>query len=741
MKKNNQKPRLKIIRHRPYLGGLNIASRHEVLWPCHAFEVSIPIEKQDLLNIFELTVLKLSLIVSSDTATLAQLTCLDTDLVSFVQQRLYQLDLLTERFVPTQHAKDLLEQWDEAPPKYETATVYYDLLAGRLLPIATTKPFKTEHITRHLDKTDTVVFTWGKKGKQKSVKAQYLAPRSTYFHKAVMPEEVVNAIKAFKVLNQRFSVLGGRLPALPDFILSANAITIADKPALVHLCCEVVMQKGSDELLVSDAFGYGCYSGFKQSLDAMNDDWLLEVKEKALRKTYDLDQQNKIQAIPGGFNQHINACPQIAGQIKRANEHYLTFKSLDVGTAYKQKQATDAIEKTLKALYEVIEWTLRQVVFDNPADQWIGIFSAQSVDENQALLGGFAQKLGFKVTEYTLKRMQVSEAKFRAYKEGTAEIQSLLALSLARAQQDSLHPVNRLAETDPSCLGFIFELKRWRDAVAHGELLDQDKIMQVTDYQCGNCDYEERAKARPDVCPHCNGKTFKVKTTEFDDYKQRVWTFVQTLYPHFKCTDERSETVRSDSRADNIEQQILKANIELERRFGMNEIKLMSSRLVDQLRKGEMQLSQQIDAIGALASALEIALIETIGKGNRTHADGRTVKSTALDNLKAAGFTLTDGELPKRLSTVGNKKITKAATGISTSLGANMLVFACRATAEQLALWARKLPDLILNIDTLLKLRGHSNEQLIDPLTDSDLKVLKNQLYHFIKLLMDTQNG
>ena len=62
--------RPKVISFRTALDGLNIAARQSVLWPCHAFNISIPQKKKSGLNVFEETVLKITEIESGDTEKL-----------------------------------------------------------------------------------------------------------------------------------------------------------------------------------------------------------------------------------------------------------------------------------------------------------------------------------------------------------------------------------------------------------------------------------------------------------------------------------------------------------------------------------------------------------------------------------------------------------------------------------------------------------------------------------------------
>ena len=48
--------RSKVISFRQSLAGIEIASQQGILWPCHAFKVSIPTRRKKALDIFEETI-------------------------------------------------------------------------------------------------------------------------------------------------------------------------------------------------------------------------------------------------------------------------------------------------------------------------------------------------------------------------------------------------------------------------------------------------------------------------------------------------------------------------------------------------------------------------------------------------------------------------------------------------------------------------------------------------------------
>ena len=109
--------RPKVVSFHTALDGLNIAARQHVLWPCHAFNISIPQKKKTGLNVFEEVILKITEIESGDTEKIALLSCLEKELVVFIQNRLKQLGLLDNRYELSECGQELLNEagWICAP--------------------------------------------------------------------------------------------------------------------------------------------------------------------------------------------------------------------------------------------------------------------------------------------------------------------------------------------------------------------------------------------------------------------------------------------------------------------------------------------------------------------------------------------------------------------------------------------------------------------------------------------------
>ena len=148
-KSENSRP--KIVSFNESLSGLDAIAFGNILWPCYAFDVTVPQKKKDLLNIFEKTILKVTEIETNDTTKIADIVCLDKDLVSFIQNRLHHLKLLDERYRLSKNGKDLMDDmWSkpESGIEYVSATIFVNALSGEIMPyISTNKPIYKEIVS------------------------------------------------------------------------------------------------------------------------------------------------------------------------------------------------------------------------------------------------------------------------------------------------------------------------------------------------------------------------------------------------------------------------------------------------------------------------------------------------------------------------------------------------------------------------------------------------------------------
>jgi hypothetical protein len=705
----NYPPR--IISFRTNLQGVAIAGQQHILWPCHAFKISVPTRRQNSLNIFEETVLRLCSTEKGDPANLANLTCLDVDIIKFIQARLVQLDLLTERFELTEKAVQLIDQRQKGDESFQAATAYLDLVGGNLLPVVSSKPH------RYLDPTekgrDYVQFSFGTVGQTRSITARKLLPDPAFLGEIPTSKEVYRTIKSFKRLQNRFYLLTGNAVDFAPIDLGSEAITIHEEGELVFLHCKAIVQQGNPDYLVSDPFGYGFSSSFKDTLsqrassDQHLNTWLIKLKERGvIDQLADPTARQHASELPQGFSKSLLQYPEIKYRVTNAERKYWELTALNAVTTSQAAERDSLVQDCYKILYDALEWTLRQVLFENRVDDWEQVFTCQSYQENNQLLQQMATRIGL-VVPGNASILQVSQGKFRALASGMVEMQPLLALVIAGAIQDNQHPMHRLAASNRNSLAFIVELKGLRDASTHGAA-----VTRLSD------------------------------NTEVEYYREGTYQIIKSLYPLLRSFGSGVNDMPAPD-LDSIDQARLKARIRLDSYFGVSLVQMMPQALVSELSRIELWDETGLELAGyvnSLASALQNALFAAASEFRGRLIDKSDATCLAGEKAVTANFSLINDTLPGNLIRSNRTRVKQACSGSNISLGTNLIAFLALLPAERLQHIANRVPKLIFVVDRLVGLRGHGNKpslQIEGELKENEIKLLKESTFLTIKLLME----
>ncbi|WP_268206267.1 hypothetical protein, partial [Vibrio parahaemolyticus] len=677
--------RPKVISFNTALDGLNIAARQSVLWPCHAFNISIPQKKKNGLNVFEETVLKITEIESADTEKIALFTCLEKELVAFIQNRLNQLGLLNDRNELSEHGQELLNEWQNKSDgnlEYTVATVFVDLLSGKLLPYVSTEPMSYKKISRIGDK-GFIDFLINPTNEKSRVSARQIRPAKDSFWKAVPDSnDIIRAIREFKKKYKRHALLNQGVDQYPPPVPMAEAISLHEYPELVYLHCNVLIQIGNSDLLVTDGCGFGFSESFANYLTSQDWKWVIDLKNKGIIDRLSSDQSNEESENESSAADGMKKYPRIARPLRRAQEYLSDAEKIEVDSSNDEQEFVRLTGLAVVALYEAIEWALRFVVSDNPVTHWERLFSSQSYRENDKILRSFATKIGFDVSDRVKALLQVKPGKIRAVDRGVSEMQPLLALAIAGAINDPNHPLNHLAIEDSGCLSFINALKEVRDPVSHGSLIDVELSPET-----------------------------------LEGYRDRTTRLIQSLIPDIT---EDAYTAKTQQERD-IDQVRLKARIELDKTLGLRFVQAVSPSLREELVKVTM-LSQRTTLdneqlqryINLLASIMQLSLFE-VAKDRRSSVKNRTnLKDEAIEKIVQSGFYPAPDAIPEQISTVNADRLYRAAQGSSTTLGAQLLALCLVASEGELVVLKRSFPKCFELIAKLIKLRGHGNQYETD---------------------------
>lgn len=700
--------RPKVISFRAALDGLSIASRQDILWPCHAFNITIPQKKKSGLNVFEETVLKITAIESGDTEKIARLTCLEKELVVFIQNRLSQIDLLDDRYELSEHGQELLNEWQNKSDgnlEYTVATVFVDLLSGKLLPYVSTEQLSYKKISRIAD-NEFINFLINPTNEKSRVNARQIRPAKNSFWKTVPDSsDIIRAIREFKKKFKRHALLNQYVDQYPPPVPMAEAISLHENPELVYLHCNVLIQIGNSDLLVTDGCGFGFSEIFANYLTSQDWQWVIDLKNKGVIDKLSPNPSNEESEDESLETDGLKKYPRIARLLQRAQENLSDAKEFSIiDSSNDEQEFTRLIGLAVVALYEAIELALRFVVSYNPVTHWERLFSSRSYRENDKILRSFATKIGFDISDSVKALLQVKPGKIRAVDRGVSEMQPLLALAIAGAKNDPNHPLNRLAIKDSGCLSFINALKEVRDPVSHGSSTDVELSPET-----------------------------------LEDFYDRTVRLIRALIP-----DITQDAYISKTKTDwDIDQMRLKARIDLDESLGLGFVQAVSLSLREELikvtilsQRSALDNEQLQRYINLLASTMQLSLFE-VAKDRRLSVKNRTnLRDGAIEKVIQSGFYPAPDAIPEQISTVNTKRLYHAVQGSSTTLGAHLLAVFLLGSESELIELQKSDPKFVDFVANLIQLRGHGNKQQSDFSRD-DMDLLKNNVFKAIKIITE----
>lgn len=700
--------RPKVISLRTTLDGLNIAARQNILWPCHAFTVSIPQKKKNSLNVFEDTVLKITEFESGNTENIALLTCLEKELVAFIQNRLNQLNLLNERYELSDFGRNFLDERQNKSDEnleYTVATVFIDLLSGQLLPYVSTGQLNYKKISTLAD--NGIIEFFINPTDEKSIRARQIRPAKNSFWKTIPDSnDIIRAIREFKKKYKRYALLNQSVDQYPPPVPAAEAISLHANPELVYLHCNLLIQVGNPDLLVTDGCGFGFSENFANYLTSQDWQWIIDLKRKGIVENLNQGQSNgEAENESSSENELGKKYPRIVRSLRNAQEHLSDVAKINVNSTNDEHEFIKLSGSVGVDLYEAIEWTLRFIVSDNPVMDWEHLFSSQSHRENDKILRSFATKIGFDASDRVKTLLQVIPGKVKAIDRGEAEMQPLLALAIAGGISDSNHPIHHLAREDSGALSFICALKELRNPVSHGGSIED----------------------------------IEFSTEILEGYRDRTVRLIQALIPDITEGAYSSKTKKERD----LDQVRLKARIELDKSLGLGFVQAISPRLREELvnatiliQKPTLDNEQARRYINVLASIMQLSLWEVTKDRRASDKNCVNLKDEAIEKIVQSGFYPAPDVIPEQIRTVNAERLYRAVQGSSATLGAHLLAVFLLGSEPELIRLQKSDPTFVGFVANLLRLRGHGNKQQIS-LSRDDIESLKNKVFKAIKVIAE----
>lgn len=735
---------MKIVSYRQNISGIDIATQKAILWPCLAFNVTVPIQKEKDLNIFEETVLKMIDVETSETEKLSELLSLKPQLIEFIKSRLVELNLITDRFELTADGLELIEHFDKEENEYEVVTLFVNMVSGELFPVVVEN---LEFIRDYNINGNQVTFNIGTSGNPREIRAKKIRYSFEHKNKILSNEDVIKTVNSFRKLYNRFSSVIGSKIKLPKFAKKMGRITINQKPEEVYMHCKVIIPKGNSDFLVTDPFGFDFSTQLTKNIqNEDNDGFLKALRNRAesliMEENNQKTDKEDNEWYKGLFSIEIlNRYRTLKRHLEKVEDNYLKSKE-KVKNTDDEKRIKDNQSKMVQSLYQVMESVLKQIEKDYPSDiSYKEIFASQSSKINQKMLEKFAIKVGFDIPK-TKSFLNLQPNTVNSLNNGIVKVELMIALALSKANEDVNHPFYILAKNVPYFFDFMKKLKEYRDPVAHGDELDIS-IFKVVSYRCNKCSIELTNDIESKICENCNEPL--VEIVQFDKLREITYLSLQSLYPEM-VLENKDENKEFSKKIVLPNQDILKAKKGLDINFSLMLINKFkdNQELYDQLVKIEMA---EIDIdknanvyVNSMYSTLQI-ILDQHNQGLSKGLELDSIRGIALSNAKNVNFELDEGGLTKELALVGRNKIKNVLQGKPASLGASLILFLASESEEKLKELQTDIPGLITIVSLVLSLRGHgdrSSESILEEIKDKNkLYDLKKSVYEIIKKIKE----
>jgi hypothetical protein len=638
--------------------GETIGKPHFLAWPVHAYRVTLPteVDRRSDLNAFERVILKLLRATGPmETGELAEVTCIPPDLVKSILLRLQDKAIIDEYgdLVGPEHSD---AEDGQQTLLFVTALLFRELATGKILPFL--------HL---LDGTAPLRTTESEGRPLCSIRTT-----PTYENSVPVPRDVIHAWRGTR--RRSAAVAGGqRMPVVQQ-------ISIARAPEAYLLRCPIAVRKCDGEFRIADPFG----NGFSVLLELAFDRVLGEDEEASRRvNQWKRSLSNPRAAAPANPDQHP----------KEPFENDVNWQRYPKLLAKLRPERGQSF-RSLSQIYACLEWALFYVCCRRPFEASIVKLNFTSRPEHDALLRAAAGRIGLVWPQRGVK--PIVEGKLLDFKEGKAELSTVLAIAILQAEQDRSHPLNRLVTSCPNCIEAILDIKMRRDAKAHGKGRADLRQVEVSD----------------------------------DAFMRDI---VHALLPEIVFSEADPLSVAAeDVRADAL----LDARTSMQDEFGFEAFNRLGTNLQNRLvqaerfwlacEEGDDASSFADDLYAAVQSAFEKRLAGLLPPDLQNSELINVARAKARD----AGL----GELPDCLRSVKTLAIRQTLQGVDQTLGACAVALLLMSDAEPLLALADCQPHFLDDMTDIIVKRGHGNEPL--PLPKAEIKKLRRAACTTIKTLV-----
>lgn len=702
--------RPKVISFNEKISGLRVARRKNLLWPCRMYSVSIQAPLDSDLNPFEVLILRLCANYINDVALLSSKCGFDAELVQFICSRLEQFGFLDERRNLTAIAIEKLESLDnvredtDSESQTVAAHIYIDSISNTLLPIVTSKR-EYEQVSSSEGK-DVWTIHLGTAGQGYEVHATRLPAKEPMFQSPPTSTQVSNVIQRYRKKRSISRFLSGERIDQRHFSFDVGSISVESEYENIYLHTQLLLQKGSDEFLVTDGFGLGFSQQFSEAIVSLDPKWLKRWKSSAqVTELGSADVGSTDQKNPGS-----SRYPRLSRYLDSAEESY-PEAMLNPNSTFTQKEIESKQNKLIKKLYAALEMSFAIVNTAWLVPDWKSYFQQGTDRSNAELIHDYARRLGFQFDKLTKKFLFVSIGKLKRIGIEEPEMQPELVMAILSAHINPLHPLRKLGREHHDLLLILSKLKELRDPLQHG-------------------------------------KSFEIRQKELKAARRDTYRLITALLPEFSHVLPKE--IRARDNLTKAERQRFEISVRLDDEFGLLAMQRMDEATKSELIRSEliyaklMDLSKQSEMVDiqpwatAILGIIQTRIFQRVSDLNTSELMGREVKMKAQENASKTGFHLLKGQLPDGIKTVNLRRAEAACRGVNTTIGAEVLAWLVLDGHRQLSFMAKSVPECLGKISEMIRHRGHGNSpSYVD---GGVLITLRQEMYQIIKKFIEIDN-
>lgn len=658
----------------------------DIFVQCASYDLKLPVNAQEtrVLDIFEETILRMLRIKKCSVGELADIICLEKDLVNFIITRLMEKGLLEDKYTLSDAGmKQLdLQETMRKEVEYQTAKLFIINGCDIILPYIHVGKFMSEDIVEFSPTNITLGF--GSIGERKKVFGTCIRKKKTGSNMAILPQVTIkNAIKKYNNLASKRKA--------PMITLASEYGIESSKGEDIYFHMQASVQAGnSEELMITDGF-VSNIDGVLSFIKTVDADLITRIQSKAvsmeMNEGLSLDTTKHL--FNGKYPEIIRFCKDTEHHIRKTDED----SSID-----DIKQKKEDIRQVVINCYSILEWAFHYLSIKYPiSDSLLQVFKRQKTYENFETISNLVRKIG-------IINLDSYPNLFNSFDGRRAEL-------IYQKSRDTV-PIMQMAL--PMCIIASTECEESEFRT----LISQDRrLFQFISYVGKNAaDFRHDSTAKND----------DLKAEEIYEHTLRL---VKIILPDIQIN--KSDVVIGE----HVSNERLKAIVSCEKALGS----MLYTSLDEGVQADFRKISPDKDW-NELPSPLEYVetlyrILQTIFYEETTKfiSDKWMSKEECIKKVEEIfGETL-----PKSLTTVKNERYNAAQRGYKSSLGAHFLVMVPCLSDENRFLKRQKIVEVVSSV---IEYRKHANDISLR-VSEKELNELRERVINIVKIIGGYYDG